>query len=393
MVHDEDYVESIRSSTKWWDSVFIGSFAQMASHYAHTTMNKRQSALDDTPLPQVMHVTYPNEPITEDQLVTFPSNVTRVVSVVHQSQHYAVLEINIPGRRVVIFDGLNKPLLQWIDHVISSLKRTRLIGLDATYEGSHNGEFTENTSDCRNTVTLHQGYLLTFDVSPHWGLERGQFLKQLEGFDCEPIACTKILKIFGLVTKFKVNIAYSLGTIRSLVTEQWKGFLQRCNNNLVVWIQQREPLTKLRQEYASMGEDTTYQSNTAMSQSYTAAFDPLDVCFCFSDKAHMDIVRLVCCKQSIHQECLMIFLQFQSSCPYCCQPINNIASVGCYPAIDRTKDLPSSPMVTPKQRQIGKKRDVQEMEIDDAFGSPTPQRLVDKMRSVSQEKKQENQIN
>jgi hypothetical protein len=84
----------------------------------------------------------------------------------------------------------------------------------------------------------------------------------------------------------------------------------------------------------------------------TAAFNPLDVCFCFSDKAHMDIVCLVCCKQLIHRECLMIFLQFQSSCPYCCQQINDIASVRCYPAIDRSKDLPCSPMVTPKQRQI-----------------------------------------
>ncbi len=49
-------------------------------------------------------------------------------------------------------------------------------------------------------------------------------------------------------------------------------------------------------------------------------------------------------------------------------------------------------MVTPKQRQIGKKRDVQEMEINDAFGSPTPQCLADKMCSNSQEKKREKQI-
>jgi hypothetical protein len=84
-----------------------------------------------------------------------------------------MLEIDIPGRRVVIFDGLNKTLLQWIDHVISSLKCTRLIGLDATYEASHNGEFTENTSNRQNTVTLHQGYMLTFDISPQWGLEQG----------------------------------------------------------------------------------------------------------------------------------------------------------------------------------------------------------------------------
>jgi hypothetical protein len=35
---------------------------------------------------------------------------------------------------------------------------------------------------------------------------------------------------------------------------------------------------------------------------------------------------------------------------------------------------------------------MQEMEIDDAFGSPTPQRLADKMRSISQEKKRDHQI-
>jgi hypothetical protein len=62
--------------------------------------------------------------------------------------------------------------------------------------------------------------VLTFDISPQWGLEQGQFLKQLEGLNCGPIVCTKILEIFGLVTEFEVNIAYSLGTIRSLVTEQ-----------------------------------------------------------------------------------------------------------------------------------------------------------------------------
>jgi hypothetical protein len=63
MVYDDDFVESICSSKKWWDGVFIGSFAQMTSHYAHSTINEHRSALDSTPLPQVMHVTYPKEQI------------------------------------------------------------------------------------------------------------------------------------------------------------------------------------------------------------------------------------------------------------------------------------------------------------------------------------------
>ncbi len=76
MMYDKDYVESIHSSTKWWDGVFIGSFAQMASHYAHSTINECRSALDSTPLPQVIHVTYPKEVLTEESLVRFLHDVT-----------------------------------------------------------------------------------------------------------------------------------------------------------------------------------------------------------------------------------------------------------------------------------------------------------------------------
>ena len=143
MVHDDDYVESIRSSTRWWDGVFIGSFAQMASHYAHVTMNERRTSLDDTPLPQVMHVTYPKEAITESQLMRFPSNVTRLVAVMHESAHYTVLEIDIPSKRIMIFDGLYRDMLEWIDHVVSALKRARLIGVDETCNAIFAGEFIE----------------------------------------------------------------------------------------------------------------------------------------------------------------------------------------------------------------------------------------------------------
>ena len=69
----------------------------MASHYAHSTIGERRSASVSTPLPQVMHVTYPKEEITQQQFVNFPSNVTRLVSVLHDSQHYAVLDIDIQG--------------------------------------------------------------------------------------------------------------------------------------------------------------------------------------------------------------------------------------------------------------------------------------------------------
>jgi hypothetical protein len=46
----------------------------------------------------------------------------------------------------------------------------------------------------------------------------------------------------------------------------------------------------------------------------------------------------------------------------------------------------------PKKRTSGRKRDIQEMELDVAFGTPTPKRLADSMRSISQEKKRDSQI-
>jgi hypothetical protein len=158
MVYDEEYVESIHSSTKSWDGVFIGSFAQMMSHYAHSTINKRRSALDSTPLPQVMHVTYPKEQITEETFLRFLSSVTRLVSVIHESLHYAVLEIDIPRKCIMIFDGLYRDMLQWMNHVVSSLKRARLIGIDETCNAKDTREFTEIPGHRhREAVRLSQG--------------------------------------------------------------------------------------------------------------------------------------------------------------------------------------------------------------------------------------------
>jgi len=117
--------------------------------------------------------------------------------------------------------------------VVSSLKRARLIGVDETCNANDTGKFKS------------QGYMLSFDVSQQWRLEQGHFVRQLEGYNCGPIACTKILEMFGLVTELEVNNAYGLGTIRNLVIEQWKRFLVRCNDDLIIRIQQRRPIAVL----------------------------------------------------------------------------------------------------------------------------------------------------
>jgi hypothetical protein len=66
------------------DGNFISSFTQLAAHYAHTVAQLVQQKLSrrkttkkkpTPPLTQVMHLTYPNDQITEDKLISFPKNV------------------------------------------------------------------------------------------------------------------------------------------------------------------------------------------------------------------------------------------------------------------------------------------------------------------------------
>ncbi len=88
-----------------------------------------------------------------------------------------------------------------MDHVACALKCCMLIPLDAAYVA--NADEPVLIKFGRREQMKIQGYLLSFD-SQEWELERGEFLKQLDSFNCGPIACTKILEIFNLVTLYEV---------------------------------------------------------------------------------------------------------------------------------------------------------------------------------------------
>jgi hypothetical protein len=67
-------------------------------------------------------VTYPNQILQEDEYKALLDHVTKVVAVMHDRDHYAVMEIDIPMKKVVIFDGLYKELNKWMNHVVSEMK-------------------------------------------------------------------------------------------------------------------------------------------------------------------------------------------------------------------------------------------------------------------------------
>ena len=76
-VIEDDYLNSIVDNDRmWWDGDFITSFTQMAAHYAHSVMYPAMQSLNISnqtiqQVPQVMHLTYPRDPITEEKIIHF----------------------------------------------------------------------------------------------------------------------------------------------------------------------------------------------------------------------------------------------------------------------------------------------------------------------------------
>ncbi len=104
-------MSSMTNTTNWYDGVFVSPFAQLAAHYVHITYEERHSTLSQrVNLPLLIHITYPKETLVKGQYKALPPGITRVVAVLHEAAHYAVLEIDILNKKVYVYDGLYRDL-------------------------------------------------------------------------------------------------------------------------------------------------------------------------------------------------------------------------------------------------------------------------------------------
>jgi hypothetical protein len=51
----------------------------------------------------------------------------------HNREHYPVMEIEIPMKKVVIYNGLYRELDKWMDHVVSGMKQCMLVDVNAIH--------------------------------------------------------------------------------------------------------------------------------------------------------------------------------------------------------------------------------------------------------------------
>jgi hypothetical protein len=123
----------------------------------------------------------------------------------------------------------------------------------------------------------------------------------------------------------------------------------------------------------------------AAEASAQADIDPHKLCFCYCDSPHMELVRMKCCQQTIHQQCVLAYLCINGQCVYC-RAVVDMARVVELTTIDRSELILPSTISPAQQTPKTKKQDLQEMMFE-----KTPPWLADTLRAESQDKKRENQ--
>ena len=166
------YHEALAYSSMWFETDFISGLAALATHNAHAS-----------------HVLYVNcmtplASLREDECRLHPSGIEKIVSVLHARSHFCVLTIDIARRTITIADGLKYSLDRWRHHVVNILKRCGLM--------------TRTTAPKFNEDHLPGKYFVTGD-GVEYTMSHEDYLEQPDGNSCGPIACAKVLEMFGLL--------------------------------------------------------------------------------------------------------------------------------------------------------------------------------------------------
>ena len=129
-----------------------------------------------------------------------------------------------------------------------------------------------------------------------------------------------------------------------MVVENWRNFVQRLQQDLIVRVREHLPLRTPVMEEGDIVLPLHQSSSTtqigdpviaaAARASANAEIDSHMLCFCYCDSPDMELVRLTCCKQMIHRQCVLVYLSINSQCVYC-KSVLDMAGVLELTTIDR----------------------------------------------------------
>jgi hypothetical protein len=146
--------------------------------------------------------------------------MTYLVSVACASRHFAVLFYDIERQCVIVYDGLFYKLTTWQHHIIHTLKKYGL--------KRHNAK-------CNVVVKTKPPVIeLCFDdkYAP-WCVYNDPIIRQVDGYNCGPIACLKVMEIYGILPPDSIaEVAHQRYGYRGVVMDHYSRFLAQHDRDI-----------------------------------------------------------------------------------------------------------------------------------------------------------------
>jgi hypothetical protein len=176
---------------------------------------------------------------------------------------------------VTVFDGLRFNLQSWLKHIVFTVKQYGLVPLCASYTAFPSEDYFEVVVDTgtRNkqipkTISKQISITVEGQMSP-WIVTHDETYLQSDGHNCGPIACLKLMEIFGAIAPGTIesvgtNPNYPDETYRSIVMNYYESRLKLFDSVLKV------QLRPLKTEADSVNLD---ESDTSTGIDITPAGD------------------------------------------------------------------------------------------------------------------------
>ena len=222
-IGDEKYLTACRG-TKWFDTEFILGFTSLLAHDAHLTPPPFENAANRV---KMIQCPYPKQTIKDENVLMVPNMVRWFLLIAHNENHFAVLQFDLQLGLVFVFDGLNFKIDNWKDHVIHTLREYGRVPLSlaakTTYKSSKIG------------INLKQRLEIQFGEMAPWIVTNQLFTTQRDTHNCGPIACLKVMEVFGYIDKGQIDIiSQHPGEYRKIVMDKFKELLSKYDRELVV---------------------------------------------------------------------------------------------------------------------------------------------------------------
>jgi len=234
--------------TKWFDTAFIIGFTSLLAHDAHLTPPPYDNAANRVKMIQCM---YPKQIIKKDNVLPLPPMVQWFLLIAHNKDHFAVLQFDVYSQMVFVFDGLNYKINNWEDHVIHTLRQYGLAPLSLAAKSNYTSESVPSEIG----TNLEQTLEIQFGQEAPWTVKNQLFTEQSDGYNCGPIACLKVMEVFGYIDKGEVEIISQLpGGYRDIVMNKFAELVSKYDSVLVVETQM------------NVDEDGNIEKATAMNR-------------------------------------------------------------------------------------------------------------------------------